>query len=81
MKMFLFYVYLVFLFGEVKCFEVVLFGGDEVKEWIVMSCVGVVIGVVVIEDFNEIGGFLKMVGCVFVLVGKGYNGGDVLLVV
>ncbi|HTZ20583.1 MAG TPA: NAD(P)H-hydrate dehydratase [Opitutaceae bacterium] len=63
---------------EARALEARLFGGDEAREWPAMQCAGRAIGVAVLEDFQEIGGF-SAAGRVLVLVGKGHNGGDALI--
>ncbi|HEY0947695.1 MAG TPA: NAD(P)H-hydrate epimerase, partial [Opitutaceae bacterium] len=63
---------------ETKQFEAGLFGGDEAKEWSAMQTAGNAVGVAVLRDFQELGGF-PGAGRVLVLAGKGHNGGDALL--
>src|SRR5437868_287931 len=53
-------------------------GGDETKEWSAMLRAGAAIAAAVRRDFEEIGGF-RANGRVFVLAGKGHNGGDALI--
>ena len=61
-----------------KRFEEELFVGDEAKEWLAMEKAGRAVGEAVMKDFCEIGRFAG-VRQILVLVGKGHNGGDVLL--
>lgn len=58
--------------------EATLFAGDVGKEWPAMQQAGRAIATEVLRDFQEIGGFPAS-GRLLVLVGKGHNGGDVLI--
>jgi len=63
---------------EARALEARLFGGDEAQEWAAMRRAGAAIARAVLRDFEEIGGFAED-GRVWVLVGKGHNGGDALI--
>lgn len=64
---------------DAKRFEDGLFGGDEAKEWAAMMRAGRAVGEAALADFAETGRFPQQAR-LLVLVGKGHNGGDALLV-
>jgi ADP-dependent NAD(P)H-hydrate dehydratase / NAD(P)H-hydrate epimerase len=64
--------------ADAQAWEKQLFGGDDTKEWIAMSAAGRALGAAVRRDAQEIGG-LPDSARVFVLCGKGHNGGDALI--
>ncbi len=63
---------------QARVLEKKLFAGDEAREWPAMQRAGRALAAAVLHDFAEIGGFPPD-GRVFVLVGKGHNGGDALI--
>jgi ADP-dependent NAD(P)H-hydrate dehydratase / NAD(P)H-hydrate epimerase len=64
--------------GDARALEAKLFGGDETKEWPAMQAAGRAIAEAILDDFREIGG-LPANARIFLLAGKGHNGGDALL--